>query len=297
MHDHTRLPTWQGGGGSQTPKHWVITYTYFSICTAFVVCIGRFPPAPINPATTRSPPMETALDACFTKHGTDKASTWHNYARQYGPLFERFRIPWGATPLKRYLEIGVQGGQSLRAMADLFPGAVVVGVDIDPAAAKHADPANNIHVVIGNATDPAVLANVLATFGPFDIVLDDGSHRCSDVVRTFEGVFPTPLLADGGLYIVEDVTVVSVPYYADMVPHTNHVQYFVQYLTVLNSADKNPGLVADPFKVVRVELDPIARAVDKVEFGCGYIAITKLERCHWRPGSAPPPPSSNTNEV
>jgi hypothetical protein len=37
----------------------------------------------------------------------------------------------------------------------------------------------------------------------FDVILDDGSHRCSDVIETFKIMFPK--IKNGGIYIVEDL--------------------------------------------------------------------------------------------
>jgi hypothetical protein len=39
--------------------------------------------------------------------------------------------------------------------------------------------------------------------GPFDIIIDDGSHRVWHVLASFEVLFP--LLKDGGIYVIEDI--------------------------------------------------------------------------------------------
>ena len=221
--------------------------------------------------------MASSLDDLFVKHGTDKSSQWHNYSRQYGPLLERFRSR--GDPV-RYLEIGVYNGASVRAFAEFLPpGSLVVGMDIDPATAKHAAPDRGIFVHIADATDPGEVARVMAAYGPFDIVVDDGSHLCSHVVATFEALFP--YVVDGGLYIVEDTNVAYVAPYADLAPAVTHLSYFAQLINMLNMNTSQFSLVADPFKVPHSEPDPVRRAVDKIEFGCGYIAVTKLERKHW----------------
>ena len=40
-------------------------------------------------------------------------------------------------------------------------------------------------------------------YGPFDIIIDDGSHRNDDMVISFETLFP--VLKCGGMYVVEDL--------------------------------------------------------------------------------------------
>lgn len=61
----------------------------------------------------------------------------------------------------------------------------------------------------------------------------------------------------------------------------DHLQYFANFITWLNVT--NPALTADPFKIQKVEPDPIRRAIDKLQFGCGHVAVHKLERTHWAP--------------
>lgn len=217
------------------------------------------------------------VDECFLKHGTDKASNWHNYGRQYAGLF----APWRSKPIV-YLEIGVREGASLRAMRDVFPAAkAIVGLDIDPDAAKYSEPEKGIFVHIGDGTNAEFLQSIVSTYGNPHIILDDGSHFCSHVIQTFSILFPH--LVDGGLYIVEDTCVFENSYFAD-VPGINHLEFFAQYVAVLNV--HGADFVADPFKIQRFEPDVICRSVDRIEFGCGYVALHKLERTHWTPPSS-----------
>lgn len=100
------------------------------------------------------------------------------------------------------LEIGVQNGGSLELWAGaLPPGSEVVGIDIDPGCAKIALPAN-VRVLIGNAADAAFLQSALGA-QTFDLIIDDGSHRSDDIVRSFQSLFPR--LNPGGRYFIEDL--------------------------------------------------------------------------------------------
>ena len=58
-------------------------------------------------------------------------------------------------------------------------------------------------VRIGSQDDAGFISDVVREMGGVDIVLDDGSHISKHIRSTFNTVFP--LLADGGLYIVEDL--------------------------------------------------------------------------------------------
>lgn len=40
-------------------------------------------------------------------------------------------------------------------------------------------------------------------YGPFDIIVDDGSHMASHIITTFETMFPYVIA--GGMYVMEDL--------------------------------------------------------------------------------------------
>jgi hypothetical protein len=135
------------------------------------------------------------------RHGTDK---WggHFYTPVYHELFKDLRD----RPLKM-LEIGVggfsfynAGGHSLRMWAEYFPNADITGIDIVP---KRVPVPDRVRILQGSQDDMAFLAKVGADHGPFDIILDDGSHIPQHVVASFNGLFPH--LKEDGLYVIEDV--------------------------------------------------------------------------------------------
>lgn len=102
------------------------------------------------------------------------------------------------TP-KAILEIGVQSGDSLRMWMERYPEAKVVGIDVDETCGKP----DGATVVIGDGHDPSFIASVWGEHGPFDLVIDDGSHQVADQIRTFEAVLPR--IAHGCLYVCEDL--------------------------------------------------------------------------------------------
>jgi hypothetical protein len=105
----------------------------------------------------------------------------------------------------RILEIGVFEGGSARMWMGYFGvGSTYVGVDINPACTIHEDMDRNINIRIGDQTDGQFLQSVAAEFGPFDVIIDDGSHISSHVIRSFELLFPDHL-REGGIYLVEDL--------------------------------------------------------------------------------------------
>ena len=125
---------------------------------------------------------------------------WHHYFELYERYFSRYRD----RPI-RMLEIGVFRGGSLRMWKSYFhPESTIVGVDVDPSCAAHEIADQNVFVRIGSQADANFLAAVNGEFGPFDIILDDGSHKTHHQILSFGALF-RDALRDGGCYVVEDV--------------------------------------------------------------------------------------------
>lgn len=125
---------------------------------------------------------------------------WLDYFYIYDREFSRFR---GQRP--KILEIGVYKGASLKLWKEYFgDGATIVGVDIDETCRVYNSPSNDIFVEIGSQDDGAFLQKVAADFGPFDLIIDDGSHIASHQIASFNALFPAAL-KDGGTYFVEDL--------------------------------------------------------------------------------------------
>jgi hypothetical protein len=134
------------------------------------------------------------------RFGSDKFGA-HLYTPIYHSMFGHLR----ELPL-RILEVGIggydkakAGGASLRMWAEYFPCAKIVGLDI---AAKDLALPPRVTTVTGSQTDPGLLQRLLDQHGPFDIVIDDGSHLVAHVLATFRFLYPR--LDAGAIYVVED---------------------------------------------------------------------------------------------
>ena len=134
--------------------------------------------------------------AFLARKGGLALDKWPHYFDVYHRYLARYR---GSAV--RVLEIGVYRGGGLDLLRGyLGQGAVLVGLDIDPVAAEVA---GDRHVIVlGDQTDPDLLARVVAEHGPFDVVIDDGGHTMDQQVTTAEILLP--LMPDGSTYIVED---------------------------------------------------------------------------------------------
>jgi hypothetical protein len=153
--------------------------------------------APVTLKRAGTPPEGELYELFRGGHDVHK---WHHYFEVYERHFERFR----SRPI-RMLEIGVYRGGSLRLWREYFhAGSLIVGVDIDSKCRKHDRPDENVHVRIGSQADPTFLKEVIEEFGPFDIILDDGSHVTHHQLVSFGVLFRDALKA-GGCYLVEDM--------------------------------------------------------------------------------------------
>lgn len=130
----------------------------------------------------------------------------------YFPVYERYFSKFVNTDV-RILEIGVLDGGSLRLWKRYFgPYARITGLDIDPDTKKYED--HQTSIFIGNQSDTALLEEVHSKSGPFDIVLDDGSHKNKDVLQTFK--FFHQVMSRNSVYLIEDTHSAMLPGYKDI---------------------------------------------------------------------------------
>jgi SAM-dependent methyltransferase len=119
----------------------------------------------------------------------------------YLPIYEKHFSRYVNRPLN-ILEIGCLHGGSLQMWKKyLGPYANIVAIDIDPAAMAHEE--DQISVRIGDQSNRLFLESVLAEFGDFDIVIDDGSHICEHQLQSFKVLYSH--VKDDGIYVVEDL--------------------------------------------------------------------------------------------
>jgi hypothetical protein len=149
-------------------------------------------------------------------YGTNKASP----KQRYTPLYERHLRKRRREPLC-VLEIGVggyqagTGGSSLRMWRTYFPKARVYGIDIEPRDLREP----RVKTFCGSQSDASFLRSIIDEIGAPDLVVDDGSHQSKDVIASFEILFP--LLARGGLYVIEDAHRSYMPDYGGGPPGTS----------------------------------------------------------------------------
>lgn len=142
---------------------------------------------------------QKSLQQTRQEHSGKLSDKWELYLGEYERLLSPFR-----DRSVNLLEIGVQNGGSLEIWSKYFPYArKFVGCDINPKCGELKYQDSRVAVVIGDANTDAVQAQILGHASPFDVMIDDGSHRSGDIIQTFCRYFPN--LTEGGVFIAEDL--------------------------------------------------------------------------------------------
>lgn len=152
----------------------------------------------------------TILCELADKHQTDKGGrsttyggvpgdTCHNYTPAYHAMFGHRR-----DSVRRVLEVGVNAGSSLRMWEEYFPAAQIVGLDIRREVLFSAGRIE-CHYADQSSRNSLLAAVAAAGGGPFDLIIDDGSHDDAHQITTTEALLP--LLAADGVLVIEDIQI------------------------------------------------------------------------------------------
>lgn len=133
----------------------------------------------------------------------DKGEHHHDYLEYYKNIISRVKSDF------KLLEIGISHGYSVVSFCRAYPQSIIYGTDINLTHWNNNKQRFNItpeeykrlKIINEDATKPEFIKKIP---NDFDIILDDGSHRPKDMIKTFELLFKNNL-KKGGIYIVEDV--------------------------------------------------------------------------------------------
>jgi len=100
------------------------------------------------------------------------------------------------------LVIGVFNAGDLFSWRKYFKNSRIIGIDIDPYCKRFNDPTENVYIEIGDQSDKDFLLSINNKYGPFNIIIDDGSHENYATITSFKTLFP--LLNNEGIYVIED---------------------------------------------------------------------------------------------
>lgn len=201
---------------------------------------------------------DNSLHRYFLNNNGKVVHKWLHYFDIYERHFSRFRD----KPI-RMLEIGVFKGGSLQMWQNYFhKDSTIVGIDINPECKAHEG--GNVHVRIGSQVDRKFLRKVITEFGPFDIILDDGSHDNQHVVNTFEMLYTHT--SENGVYMVEDMHTSYWPNYGGgLRAKGSMIEYFKKKIDEINAVHVKENYPATNF----------TRSTDSMTF---YDSILVLEK-------------------
>lgn len=140
-----------------------------------------------------------SLVELVNSHSGKVTDKWSSYIIEYNRLFEPYRHREVCL-----FEIGVQNGGSLEIWSQYFPHArLLLGCDLDNVCRGLSYEDKRVQVVVGDANAAATCDKILSLVPCYDLIIDDGSHTSSDIVKSFALYFGA--LSEGGSYVVEDL--------------------------------------------------------------------------------------------
>lgn len=143
-------------------------------------------------------------------NGTDKESN-HHYGDAYESILTinrpiddlgfvvRREYPRSIRgDVKLMMEVGVADGSSLCAWREVFPNALIVGMDIHHSDKAHGE---RIEFRIGDQRSRVDCENAAAG-RMFDLIVEDATHKLENTLLTLFWLWP--FVKPGGLYIIEE---------------------------------------------------------------------------------------------
>lgn len=210
---------------------------------------------------------------------------WESYLTYYEQEFNVIR-----EEKISLLEIGVQNGGSLENWSKYFQnGEIFVGCDINEDCAKLSYNDDRIHVVVGDINSPEALKNILNLSEYYDVIIDDGSHKSTDIISTFLTYFK--YLKPGGSFIIEDTHCLYMKIYGGGLSNEFSAHNFFKKLTdIVNFQWWKQECSIDQYLQTFFNKDIIPSFitdgwVDSVQFRNSIITIKKsLEPSHEKIG-------------
>jgi hypothetical protein len=135
----------------------------------------------------------------YQKHEGKSSDKWDIYLSTYDDFLQQQK-----SSVSSILEIGVQNGGSLEIWSKYFPSVEkLIGCDINPKCKDLDFQHPGIKVVIGDSSTLKTKNEITSLSSSFDLIIDDGSHMSSYIIKSFLLYFP--LVEEGGIYIIEDL--------------------------------------------------------------------------------------------
>ncbi len=132
---------------------------------------------------------------------TDKHHEHDFFNLIYNDLFKSLR-----NEVKKFVEVGIYDGESIRLWRDYFINAEIYGLDINPENADNKLGSTNrdrLTLIKMDQSNVDEIESFSSSHNDIDVILDDGSHRMYDQQITLAKMFKS--LKSGGIFIIEDL--------------------------------------------------------------------------------------------
>lgn len=198
--------------------------------------------------------MSSTLNEIGLRNRIDQASDKHNYLHRYETLFENRQIR------RLGLVLGTRAGEIANSFAEFLPNTQITAVSYAPVA-EVATLRPNVQMF--TATNLIHLHRRLAVAAPFDVLIEDSPNRKSQKREIFRQFFPA--VADGGLYIAEDLHASYIPSLLD--DDKEDLWELVSRLLTIKSSNGNV-----PVNPSADDLN-LSQIIDRVEFDGKLLAV------------------------
>jgi len=143
--------------------------------------------------------MKTKFEELYADHTGKLSDKWMLYLKEWDNIFSSFK------EREIYLlEIGIQNGGSLEIWAKYFTKAKnIIGCDINENCQILEFDDERINIIIGDANSDQIENQITDITSGFDIIIDDGSHKSDDIIKTFSRYYDK--LNPRGVYLIEDL--------------------------------------------------------------------------------------------
>ena len=178
-----------------------------------------------------------SLDNLFNYFGSDKGTKarnpynknskkffGHGFSKYYEKNFKYFQ-----DEKFNFLEIGTWEGASLASFAKYFRNAKIYGLDRNFKFKYKSQKIKFLNCDTTNNNDLDKFKKIIKNI-KFKIIIDDGSHLLSDIIRNFK--YFTKFLEKGGYYVVEDY---NHPKYFNYLNNTNKELLFDKIIIKLKN--------------------------------------------------------------
>lgn len=193
-----------------------------------------------------------SIASLIKKSGSDKYKN-HRYDHYYERWFREIRC----KPKIKVIEIGANQGHSLNAWDTIFtsPGKTVLGLAYGgPAMGVEKKVRRGVGVLFGDQSKKKTMEDLIAR-GPWDIIIDDGSHVPYHMVFSFFSLWKA--VVPGGLYVIEDL-------------ETN---YWLPGRRVYGYKLKNTGIDTDAGHSAVKKVEQLTKALMRFQLGARGLTV------------------------